>query len=28
VMTIVLNVIARLLVRRIAGDGVGMATGG
>jgi phosphate transport system permease protein len=27
VMTIVLNVIARLLVRRIAGDGVGMATG-
>jgi phosphate transport system permease protein len=28
VMTIILNVIARLLVRRIAGDGVGMATGG
>jgi phosphate transport system permease protein len=28
VMTIVLNVVARLLVRRIAGDGVGMATGG
>lgn len=28
VMTIILNVIARVLVRRIAGDGVGMATGG
>ena len=28
VMTIILNVIARLLVRRIAGDGVGMVTGG
>jgi phosphate transport system permease protein len=27
-MTIALNVIARILVRRIAGDGVGMATGG
>ena len=28
VMTITLNVIARLLVRRVAGDGVGIATGG
>jgi phosphate transport system permease protein len=28
VMTIGLNVVARLLVRRVAGDGVGMATGG
>jgi phosphate transport system permease protein len=28
VMTIVLNVVARVLVRRIAGEGVGMATGG
>jgi phosphate transport system permease protein len=28
VMTIALNVVARLLVRRVAGDGVGMATGG
>jgi phosphate transport system permease protein len=28
VMTITLNVIARLLVRRVAGDNVGMATGG
>ena len=28
VMTIVLNVAARILVRRIAGDGVGVATGG
>jgi phosphate transport system permease protein len=28
VMTIILNVIARLLVRRIAGDGVGTAVGG
>jgi phosphate transport system permease protein len=28
VMTISLNIIARLLVRRVAGDGVGMATGG
>jgi phosphate transport system permease protein len=27
-MTILLNVIARLLVRRVAGDGAGMATGG
>jgi phosphate transport system permease protein len=27
-MTILLNIIARLLVRRVAGDGVGMATGG
>jgi phosphate transport system permease protein len=27
-MTIALNVIARILVRRIAGDGVGMASGG
>jgi phosphate transport system permease protein len=27
-MTIILNVIARLLVRRVAGDGVGVATGG
>ena len=28
IMTITLNIIARLLVRRVAGDGVGMATGG
>jgi phosphate transport system permease protein len=28
VMTIGLNVVARLLVRRVAGDGVGMGTGG
>ena len=28
VMTILLNIVARLLVRRVAGDGVGMATGG
>ena len=28
VMTIGLNIVARLLVRRVAGDGVGMATGG
>jgi phosphate transport system permease protein len=28
VMTIVLNALARILVRRVAGDGVGMATGG
>jgi len=28
VMTIILNIIARMLVRRVAGDGVGMATGG
>jgi len=28
VMTIILNIMARMLVRRVAGDGVGMATGG
>jgi phosphate transport system permease protein len=28
IMTIVLNGLARILVRRVAGDGVGMATGG
>jgi phosphate transport system permease protein len=28
VMTITLNIIARLLVRRVAGDNIGMATGG
>jgi phosphate transport system permease protein len=28
VITIVLNIVARLLVRRVAGDGVGTATGG
>ena len=28
VMTIGLNVVARLLVRRVAGDGVGLASGG
>ena len=27
-MTILLNIVARLLVRRVAGDGVGMAAGG
>jgi hypothetical protein len=27
-MTIVLNIVARLLVRRVAGDGVGLAAGG
>jgi phosphate transport system permease protein len=27
-LTILLNIVARLLVRRVAGDGVGMATGG
>ena len=27
-MTISLNIVARLLVRRVAGDGVGQATGG
>ena len=27
-MTIILNILARLLIRRVAGDGVGMASGG
>jgi phosphate transport system permease protein len=27
-ITILLNIVARLLVRRVAGDGVGVATGG